>query len=187
MMHRLPNILTTLRLIMALVFAPIFFYELHNGTDGIWALTLYTVASFTDILDGYLARKYSAISDFGKIVDPLADKLLQFLVSLCVAFVDPIFMIVPIFLFVKEILMLVGVVILYQEKIVLGANIYGKIASFVYFLLFFILLAFRSQLPSLSLAIKIVFIAAFLIASGLAFAQYLKIYFENKKKAEQLL
>lgn len=184
MMRRLPNILTTLRLLMALAFAPIFFYELHNKTNEMWSLMLYIVASFTDILDGYLARKYSAVSDFGKIVDPLADKLLQFLVSLCVAFVDPIFIIVPIFLFIKEILMLVGVVILYQEKIVLGANIYGKIASFVYFLLFFILLTIRPQLPSLNLSVKIIIIAAFLIASGLAFAQYLKIYYENKKKAK---
>ncbi len=163
---------------MALAFVPVFFYELHHHADGMLSLALYTVASVTDIVDGYLARKFSAITNFGKICDPLADKLLQFLVSMCIAFVDPLFIIVPIFLFVKEILMLVGVVVLYQEKIVLGANIYGKIASFIYFLLFFILLGFRQ---SLSLPIKILFIAAFLIASGLAFAQYLKIYFQNKK------
>ena len=101
MMRKLPNILTMLRLVMALAFVPIFFYELHNGLNGTWSLSLYVTASVTDILDGYLARKFSAISNFGKIVDPLADKLLQFLVSLCVAFVDPIFIIVPIFLFPK--------------------------------------------------------------------------------------
>ena len=183
MMRKLPNILTMLRLFMALAFVPIFFYELHNGLNGSWSLSLYVTASVTDILDGYLARKFSAISNFGKIVDPLADKLLQFLVSLCVAFVDPIFIIVPIFLFVKEILMLVGVVLLYHEKIVLGANIYGKIASFVYFLLFFVLLGFRTYLTT---PVKIIFITAFLIASGLAFVQYIKVYFQNKKHAENI-
>ena len=183
MMRKLPNILTVLRLLMALAFVPVFFYELHNNADGMLSLTLYTVASVTDIVDGYLARKFSAISNFGKICDPLADKLLQFLVSMCIAFVDPLFIIVPIFLFVKEILMLVGVVILYQEKVILGANIYGKIASFIYFLLFFILLGFRQNL---SFPIKLVFITAFLIASSLAFVQYLKIYFQNKKHEMQL-
>ena len=178
MLRKLPNILTVLRLLMALAFAPVFFYELNNGLNGNWSLSLYTVASVTDILDGYLARKLSAISNFGKVIDPLADKLLQFLVSLCVSYVDPIFIIVPVFLFVKEILMLVGAVLLYQEKIVLGANIYGKIASFVYFLLFFILLGFRT---SLTFPVKIIFILAFLLASGLAFVQYIKVYFQNTK------
>ena len=178
MVRKLPNILTLLRLFMALAFVPVFFYELHNCQGGFWSLILYTAASFTDILDGYLARKLSAISNFGKIVDPLADKLLQFLVALCIAFVEPLFVIIPVFLFVREILMLVGVVILYHEKTVLGANIYGKIASFVYFLLFFVLLGFRQYL---SLTVKVIFIVAFLIASGLAFVQYIKVYFQNKK------
>ena len=182
MMRKLPNILTMLRLIMALAFAPIFFYELHNGQSGMWSLILYTVASFTDILDGYLARKFSAISNFGKVVDPLADKLLQFLVSLCITFLEPMFVVIPVFLFIKEILMLVGAVLLYHEKIILGANIYGKIASFVYFLLFFILLGFRQQL---NVTVKIIFIIAFLLASGLAFVQYIKVYFQYKKNLKQ--
>lgn len=183
MMRKLPNILTMFRLLLALAFVPVFFYELHNGLGGFWSLTVYTVASLTDILDGYLARKFSAISNFGKICDPLADKLLQFLVSLCIALVEPLFVIVPVFLFIREILMLVGVMILYHEKTILGSNIYGKIASFVYFLLFFILLGFRQNL---SFSIKIVFITAFLIASGLAFVQYIKVYFQNKKHEKQV-
>lgn len=185
MIRKLPNILTVLRLLMALAFVPVFFYEWHYRLDGKWSLMLYLVASLTDILDGYLARRFHAISNFGKVVDPLADKLLQFLVSLCVAFIDPLFIIVPFFLFVKEILMLVGAVLLYHEKIILGANIYGKIASFLYFLLFFVLLCFRQFLPTpFPFYIKIIFIAAFLIASGLAFVQYIKVYFQNKKQAE---
>lgn len=182
MVRMLPNILTTLRLLMALAFAPVFFYEFNNEMSSTWSLTLYTVASLTDIIDGYLARKLSAISNFGKICDPLADKLLQFLVSLCIAYVEPLFIIVPVFLFIREILMLVGVVILYHEKTILGANVYGKLASFIYFLLFFILLGYRQYL---SFPVKIIFITVFLIASGLAFVQYIKVYFQYKKNLKQ--
>ena len=68
------NVLTMLR--MALV--PVFlFFLLQNTADGVLiALALFVIAIITDILDGYLARKLDCVSNFGKFMDPLADKLL---------------------------------------------------------------------------------------------------------------
>ena len=74
MIRKLPNILTFLRLLMAIVFVPVFFHEQQSNPNGNGALILYTVAAVTDVIDGYIARKYSAVSNFGKIFDPLADK-----------------------------------------------------------------------------------------------------------------
>lgn len=164
---------------MALVFVPVFFYEQHSNPDGIVSLVLYALASFTDIVDGYLARKYAAVSDFGKIFDPLADKLLQFLVSICIATVEPYFIIIPVFLFIKEILMLIGAIVLYKKKVVLSSNFYGKLASVIYFLLFFTMLGFRTLIPS---PVKILFIIIFLLASLTAFLHYIQAY-NNAKKA----
>ena len=67
----LPNKLTTLRMILVPVF--IVLYLLGYSIP---ALVVFVVASFTDSLDGYLARKYNLVTDYGKIMDPLADKLL---------------------------------------------------------------------------------------------------------------
>lgn len=68
------NKITLLRMAMI----PFFIYFALQDTVGalITALVLFCVASFTDFLDGYIARKYNQITDFGKFVDPLADKLL---------------------------------------------------------------------------------------------------------------
>lgn len=67
----LPNKLTTLRMLLVPVFIIIYLlgYEIVS-------LVIFATASFTDFLDGYLARKYNLVSNYGKIMDPLADKLL---------------------------------------------------------------------------------------------------------------
>lgn len=72
----LPNKLTILRVIM-IPFFLIFMLTDFMGANGKYiALALFAIASFTDFLDGYLARKYKLVTNFGKFMDPLADKLL---------------------------------------------------------------------------------------------------------------
>ncbi len=61
--------------LMRIALVPFFMYFLYVGQKEI-ALVLFILASVTDFLDGYIARKYNQITDFGKFVDPLADKLL---------------------------------------------------------------------------------------------------------------
>jgi len=70
----LPNKLTLMRIILT----PIFMAVLYMGFPGAsWvALTIFIIASFTDLLDGKIARKYNLVTDFGKFADPLADKIL---------------------------------------------------------------------------------------------------------------
>lgn len=70
-MKHIPNILTMLRVIII----PFFIYYFTQN-QLMFAFVLFIVASITDYFDGYLARKYQVISNFGKIMDPLADKLL---------------------------------------------------------------------------------------------------------------
>lgn len=68
------NKLTILRIVMI----PIFLAVLYLGVPGAnyWALAIFVAASLTDFLDGYIARHYNQITDFGKFMDPLADKML---------------------------------------------------------------------------------------------------------------
>lgn len=79
----LPNKLTMLRVIM-IPFFVLFMLSGIGGEAGKWAaLALFVIASLTDLLDGKIARKYNLVTNFGKFMDPLADKLLVCSALIC--------------------------------------------------------------------------------------------------------
>ena len=69
-----PNVLSLIRLILVPVFVAVFFSEDPNS--GYLAAAIFLVAFLTDVADGYIARKYNLVTNFGKFMDPLADKVL---------------------------------------------------------------------------------------------------------------
>ena len=80
----LPNKLTVLRMIMVPVFVVFMLVPSLGGAANKYiALALFCVASFTDFLDGYLARKNNLVTNFGKFMDPLSDKLLVCSAMIC--------------------------------------------------------------------------------------------------------
>lgn len=73
--ENIPNLLTIIRIFMI----PVFLILTSISTDLVWnivAVVIFALASFTDYLDGYLARKWKVVTNFGKFADPLADKML---------------------------------------------------------------------------------------------------------------
>lgn len=119
-------------------------YKVNVSICTFIAAILFVLASLTDAIDGYLARKYNWISDFGKFWDPLADKILVNAVLFCLAAPQqnlvPIW--IPIIVLIRDII-IDGVRLTASTKnIVLAANIYGKIKTItlligLIFLLFF--------------------------------------------------
>ena len=71
-----PNKLTMLRIIMIPIFMVVYMYLKTNAFTNFLSALIFALAFLTDLLDGYLARKNNQVSDFGKIMDPLADKVL---------------------------------------------------------------------------------------------------------------
>lgn len=124
-----PNILTMLR--MALI--GVFIWQFTIG-HRYWAMIIFIIAGITDLLDGYIARKYQLVTSFGKLMDPLADKLMLItaLTCLAVARLVPIWVIVIVLL--KEIVMVVGGFLLYKRGIVVQAELIGKVATVVFVL-----------------------------------------------------
>ena len=126
-MNKIPNILTCIRLALVPVFLILtFFCQSENHI--IWALIVFIIASITDFLDGYLARKWKVISDFGKIADPLADKLIVLSALAALTFLPPfkLFILIFIIITIREI----GITILREVRkkqgIVMPADKLGK-------------------------------------------------------------
>jgi len=79
--EKIPNRLTLARMIITIAFIPCTLT--NNIILNYVALLLFAIGSYTDYLDGYIARKYKIVSDFGKIMDPVADKMLVFSAMIC--------------------------------------------------------------------------------------------------------
>ena len=84
----LPNKLTVLRVIMIPFFVVFMLTDLGGQYSNYIALVIFCVASLTDMLDGKIARKYNLVTNFGKFMDPLADKLLVGAAMICLIPMD---------------------------------------------------------------------------------------------------
>ncbi len=129
----LPNILTYLRIALVPVFIAFMFIDFMPNNI-YWAFGVFLLASFTDVADGYIARKFSMVSDIGKILDPFADKFLQVSAIICLTVTGNIHYAFAIILFSKELYMICGSLFMlrYKDKITIQANVYGKVAAAVY-------------------------------------------------------
>ena len=120
----IPNVLTILRMILIPVFV-ILFFKGHK----IAALAVFCAASLTDMLDGYLARKLNQITDFGKLFDPLADKLMVLTAMVCQTFWGPLPLVAVIIVAAKELVMVLGGVFMLSKNVVVYSNYVGKAAQ----------------------------------------------------------
>jgi cardiolipin synthase len=122
-----PNIITLGRFLFVPAVTILIYFDMM-----LYALVVYIVACATDLLDGYIARKYHLITNEGALLDPLADKLMAIfaIVSFTITGVLPLF--VLIIILIKELLMISGGIFLYFKDIVSPSNMFGKIAAFTF-------------------------------------------------------
>lgn len=163
----IPNILTGIR--FALI--PIFAYYLYTE-QYLTAIILFLLSGITDVLDGYIARKFNMITSWGKLADPIADKLMQItaLVLLTIKGMIPVIIIVIVIL--KEGFMGIGSILLYKtKKYIVSANWYGKMATVIFFIAIIVIILFN-----LSQLYRDIFIGIAVISTLFAFFMYLSAY-----------
>ena len=126
-LFKLPNILCYVRILLVPVFVFIFLNEWY------WQSALVVVvATATDVFDGWIARRYNMVSDWGKFIDPVADKLMQFaMLTVTIFKVPSVLILVCAFLFKEIVLLVIGIWIYHNDYNLPGAIWCGKLCTVV--------------------------------------------------------
>lgn len=122
----LPNKLTVLRVIMVPFFVFFMLTDVGGAANKWIALVLFVVASLTDMLDGKIARKYNLVTNFGKFMDPLADKLLVCSAMICLIPSGKLPTAVVIVIIAREFIISGFRLVASDNGIVIAASYWGK-------------------------------------------------------------
>ncbi len=132
----IPNILSAFRLLLIPVFVMLYVDAMR--ADGahdrlfLWAAGVLLLSFLTDVADGFIARTFHMISDLGKMLDPIADKLTQLAMLFCLVFRFPLMIIPLVVLAVKELVSGIAVLMFIKETgTVEGADWHGKVSTFL--------------------------------------------------------
>ena len=179
-MKHVPNILSILRILAAPVIIAVYFF---SGTNArLTVAIIYIAASATDMLDGLIARRFNAISNLGRILDPLGDKLLMLAVMGCLAADRRLPVWAFVLLFLKEGFMILGSAFVHGKfKYEMPPSVFaGKAATFVLFIIGMSFLIFDIPRPITDYMAAVAVGVAFL-----AFGGYLTVYRNLSKKHQQ--
>lgn len=122
----LPNKLTILRVILIPFFVVFMLFDITGVADKWIALVIFCVASLTDMLDGKIARKYNLVTNFGKFMDPLADKLLVCSAMICLVDLKLIPVWVVLIIIAREFIISGFRLVASDNGIVIAASYWGK-------------------------------------------------------------
>ena len=176
----IPNMLSMLRLLLIPVYI-IIYTNAQQPKDYFLAGTILALSCLTDAIDGQIARRFNMISNFGKFLDPLADKLTQLALMLSLSMHYPMLRLVLLFFLAKEFFQAISAFLLFRKgKALPGAILPGKICTFVLFTSFILLVL----MPDLDLRIVniIGMVDAFFLCY--AFISYIFAFFGKNSKVQ---
>ena len=179
-----PNMLSLFRLILIPVYIVIYL----NATEPVHyfiAAGILAVSCLTDLIDGKIARHFNMMSKVGQILDPLADKLTQFSLAVCLAIEYPVIWLMVCLIFVKEIFQLVAaIVFLRKGQMLKGALFTGKMCTTILFTSLILLVL----IPPAYLSATVVGIvtAVDILFLLIAFVDYVRVYAKHSPMIQTL-
>ena len=168
----IPNILCCARLALVFVFVYLALNDMLNG-----ALLAFLVAGATDVLDGFLSRKNGWVTELGKILDPLADKLMQCTVLVILYYLEILPIWFSLIFILKEIVTLVmGLWVIRKKRVVVVSRWYGKAAVCLFYATVVMSVLFDGFLKEHPFVLLLMLLPAAVLAIG-AFIAYVKHYY----------
>lgn len=180
-----PNLLSVLRLC---VIPPFVIFFLNS--EFLWAGIMLLISGLSDMFDGMIARKFNQVTQLGKMLDPVADKLTLIATVICLAIRIPVIFPIVIVLFAKDFIMLIGGLILLCNKIKPpAAKWYGKVATAIFYVSIITLVLLEEIFNYHNGILASILLTATVIAMLFAFVCYAKIFVnlmknKNSQKAK---
>jgi cardiolipin synthase len=175
----IPNVLSLLRIALLPPFAVLYLNSTpDNPSTLLWAGIVVVFSGLTDLLDGWIARRFNQISDAGKLLDPLADKLTQLTVLICIATRYHELMWLTGVCLLKEVAQVIGGVILLRSgDEVRGSQWFGKVSTFTFYATMTAIVLFDGM-PSYIRIGLVVLVSGLMLAT---FLGYLRTYLGARK------
>ena len=180
MLKYIPNILTVLRFFLI----PFILLFLVND-EFILAIIFLTISGITDILDGTIARKFNFITNFGKLIDPLADKITQLSILWMLVSKNIIPLWILVIVLLKEATMVAGASFLYGKELVVSSKWYGKASTVLFYLAIVLSMIFRDLQIQTSIDLIIYYIAVTMTIFSLVM-YFREFYMQGYIKKESL-
>ena len=178
----IPNLLSLFRLLLIPVYMTIYLNATQTR-DYVAAAIILAVSCFTDLIDGKIARKFNMVSTVGKVLDPIADKVTQFTLIICLSIKYPVLLhLVLLFVIKESFQFFAGLVTFRKGRMLTGALITGKICTTI----LFISLTVMILMPDISdLVVNIITIvdSVFMV---IAFSDYIRAYLGHGNQIQDL-
>ncbi len=176
----IPNVLSLMRIALVPVFAVLYLMSEEHPSLLWWAIMTLVVSGLTDACDGFIARTFNQISEVGKILDPIADKLTQVTVVLCLAIRIPQLWPLLIICAVKETAQAIGALVLLfvKKSEVQAARWYGKVCTVVFYLAMALYVLFPAMPSWLFVTLGVAVAATMLFA----FFHYAKLFLQIARR-----
>ncbi len=173
----IPNILSLIRLVLIPVFAVLYLKSDTQPVLVYWALGALLVSGLTDLFDGMIARRFNQISVSGKLLDPLADKLTQITVLICVTIQHNELLPLAVICLIKEMLQVIGGwILLFKKDIIRGSRWFGKFSTALFYAVM-LAIVFWKTMPHAVLITLIILVAVSMLFS---FFSYMVVFFRLK-------
>lgn len=180
-LFNIPNCLCFFRILLIPLFLYVYFVADFKNRYLVAAFVL-VISGISDFLDGFIARKFNMVTDFGKFIDPVADKLTQFVVAITLLFSYPLAWVLLIIIILKDLMLAIVGLYLYDYGLkITGASWWGKIATAYFYIIVIVLIGLH--IPNTVISFVLIITGSVLmLLSFILYAKELRYMVKEKDK-----
>jgi len=173
---QIPNILCYIRFMLIPVFV-VLYMKAEYPKEYLRAASVVLISGITDFLDGFIARKFDMITELGKLIDPLADKLTQAsLIFVLVVKIKWMFLLLIIFVLLQLFLLVASLVMLKKDVRLNGAKWFGKVSTTVFYAVMLVLVSYPALNENITNMLMLICGAFLLLSLILYIREYVLLY-----------